>query len=112
VGAIKKTKNKTLAKDSFIKIFRVTGEFAKFKSKDVKKVGQDKRCVEFGKDAKKYLQLMKDGIAEEEKVYETSSQLVFDKLCITPECFERTQQELMYDPYASMELFNMGVGME
>mmetsp|Transcript_27347 Transcript_27347/g.20493 ORF Transcript_27347/g.20493 Transcript_27347/m.20493 type:complete len:117 (+) Transcript_27347:305-655(+) len=55
---------------------------------------------------------MKDGINEEEKAYEASSQLIFDKLCITPECFERTQQELMYDPYASMELFNMGVGME
>jgi hypothetical protein len=37
---------------------------------------------------------------------------MFDKLCITPECFERTQQELMMDPYVSMELFNMGVNME
>jgi hypothetical protein len=37
---------------------------------------------------------------------------MFDKLCITPECFERSQQEIMNDPYGSMELFNMGIGME
>lgn len=38
--------------------------------------------------------------------------IMFDKLCITPECFERTQQELMNDPYVSMELFNLGIAME
>lgn len=37
---------------------------------------------------------------------------MFDKLCISQECFERTQQELMNDPYISMELFNMGIAME
>jgi len=62
IGEIKKTKNKTLAKDSFIKIFRLTGEFAKLRSKDVKKQGQIKRCEEFGKNAKKYLELLKSVI--------------------------------------------------
>jgi hypothetical protein len=38
--------------------------------------------------------------------------MMFDKLCISPECFERTQQELMNDPYVGMELFNMGIAME
>lgn len=33
-------------------------------------------------------------------------------MCISPECFERSQQELMQDPYVSMELFNMGISME
>ena len=37
---------------------------------------------------------------------------MFEKICITPECFERTQQELMSDPYISMELFNLGISME
>ena len=37
---------------------------------------------------------------------------MFDKLCITPECFERTQQQLMNDPYVSMDLFNLGISME
>lgn len=37
---------------------------------------------------------------------------MFDKLCISPECFERSQGELMYDPYASMEIVNMGMEME
>lgn len=37
---------------------------------------------------------------------------MFDKLCITPEMFERTQHALMNDPYVSMELFNLGISME
>lgn len=37
---------------------------------------------------------------------------MFEKLCITPECFQRTQEELMNDPYVSMELFNLGISME
>lgn len=37
---------------------------------------------------------------------------MFEKLCISPEMFERSQQELMMDPYVSMELFNMGISME
>jgi len=44
----------------------------------------------FGKDAKKYLEALKQSIADEEGAYEQSSQIMFDKLCITPECFERT----------------------
>ncbi len=36
IGPIVKTKNKTLSKDSFIKIFKYTGDFAKLKSKDLK----------------------------------------------------------------------------
>jgi len=90
IGTINKTKNKTLAKDSFIKIFKFTGEFAKLKSKDIKDKGQEKRIEYFQKDAKKYLEALKDVINEEEKAYETSSQIMFEKLCITPECFERS----------------------
>ena len=37
---------------------------------------------------------------------------MFDRLSISPEFFERSQQELMMDPYVSMELFNMGISME
>jgi hypothetical protein len=55
---------------------------------------------------------LKDTVAEEEKAYEKSSIEMFDRLCITPEFFERSQQELMNDPYVSMELFNMGIAME
>lgn len=51
----------------------MTGEFAKLRSRDVKKQGQMKRCAEFEKDSKKYLTLIKDVIAEEEKAYEASS---------------------------------------
>lgn len=91
IGPLQKTKNKTLAKDTFIKVFRMTGEFAKLKSREQKKLGQEKRILEFGKDHKKYLATLKQVIMEEEKAYEASSMIMFDKLCITPECFERTQ---------------------
>lgn len=80
--------------------------------KELKEKGQKTRCEVFGKDAKKYLAELKSSIAEEEKAYESASQIIFERLCISPECFERSQQELMMDPYASMELFNMGVTME
>lgn len=101
-----------MTKECFIKIFKYTGDFAKLKSKDAKAKAQETRCKEFGGDPKKYLEALKATIAEEEKAYERSSMEMFDKLCITPEFFERSQQELMMDPYVSMELFNMGISME
>jgi len=36
IGDIKKNENKTLHKDTFIKIFKYTGDFAKLRSKDLK----------------------------------------------------------------------------
>ena len=112
IGAVQKTPQKTLTKESFIKIFKYTGDYAKLKAKDAKSKAQENRCKEFGGDPKKYLEALKATISEEEKAYERSSMEMFDKLCITPEFFERSQQELMMDPYVSMELFNMGISME
>jgi len=51
-------------------------------------------------------------VSEEEKAYEASSHIIFDKLCITPENFERSQQKLLADPATQMELFNLGIKME
>jgi hypothetical protein len=45
-------------------------------------------------------------------VYEESSNIIFEKLCITAENFERSQQALMQDPSVQMELFNLGIKME
>jgi hypothetical protein len=111
IGPLKKTQKKTLEKDTFIRVFKYMGDFAKLKNRDMKKFAQAKRCEAF-EDSKKYLDALKSTMAEEEKSYESSSTAMFDKLCITQECFERTQQELMNDPYVSMELFNMGISME
>lgn len=36
IGAVKKNENKTLHKDTFIKIFKYTGDFAKLRSKGIK----------------------------------------------------------------------------
>ena len=52
---VQKTANKTLTKESFIKIFKYTGDYAKIKSREVKQKAQERRAAEFGKDPKKYL---------------------------------------------------------
>ena len=41
-------------------------------------------------DSGKYLDLLKQMLQEEERAYQKSSALMFDSLCITAECFERT----------------------
>jgi len=111
IGPLKKNKG-MLDKDSFIAVFKYVGDFAKLKNRDLKAQAQEKRCEHFQKDSKAYLTSLKLNIMEEEKAYESSSVVMFDKLCITPEMFERTQQTLMNDPYVSMELFNLGISME
>lgn len=98
IGEVKKTENKTLHKDTFIRIFKYTGDFAKLRSKGIKAKAQEERCAFFGEDHKKYLEALQKTVSEEEKAYEASSQVIFDKLCITPENFERSQQSLMQDP--------------
>jgi hypothetical protein len=37
IGPVVKTARKTLDKDSFIRIFKYTGDFAKLKNKEIKK---------------------------------------------------------------------------
>ena len=62
IGELKKTAKKTLDKESFIKVFRYTGDFAKLKGRELKKKAQDKRCEFFQKDHKQYLQTLKNNI--------------------------------------------------
>ena len=90
IGEVKKNDNKTLTKDTFIRIFKYTGDFAKLRSKGIKAKAQEERAVHFGEDHKKYLEALQKTVQEEEKAYEASSQVIFDKLCITPENFERS----------------------
>ena len=73
IGTVTKTPQKTLDKESFIKVFKYTGEFAKFKNTEIKKVAQAKRCEHFGGEPSAYLTALKANIAEEEKAYESSS---------------------------------------
>lgn len=73
IGTIVKTPNKTLSKDSFIRIFKYTGDFAKLRSKEVKKLAQEKRIESFGKDHKKYMEALKQAVSEEESAYESAS---------------------------------------
>lgn len=63
-------------------------------------------------DNKLYLDALQKTVQEEEKIYEQSSNIIFEKLCITPENFERSQQALMQDPAVQMEIFNLGIKME
>jgi hypothetical protein len=91
VGEIKKNENKTLHKDTFIKIFKYTGDFAKLRSAKFKAAAQEERCIHFNENHKLYLEALKKTINEEEKAYEQCSQIIFDKLRISPEMFERSQ---------------------
>ena len=38
IGTLKKTSHKTLEKESFIKVFKYTGDFAKLKNREMKKI--------------------------------------------------------------------------
>lgn len=90
IGPLKKTARKTLEKESFIKVFKYTGDFAKMKNRALKQVAQTKRVEFFNKDNKKYLEALKQNISDEERAYEQSSQIMFDKLSISPAMFEKT----------------------
>jgi len=83
VGEVKKTENKTLTKDSFIKIFKYTGDFAKLRSKGMKAKAQEERIAHFGSDHQEYLKALQNTVQQEEKAYEASSAIIFEKLCIT-----------------------------
>lgn len=91
VGEIKKNENKTLSKDSFIKIFKYTGDFAKLRSKGMKAKAQEERIAHFNADHQEYLKALQATVQQEEKAYEASSAIIFEKLCITQENFERSQ---------------------
>ena len=41
IGKLERTKAKTLEKDTFIKVFKYTGDYAKFKSKEIKLKAQE-----------------------------------------------------------------------
>ena len=58
IGEVKKNENKTLAKDTFIRIFKYTGDFAKLRSKGIKAKAQEARAEHFGEDHKKYLEAL------------------------------------------------------
>jgi biotin synthase-related radical SAM superfamily protein len=92
VGEVKKNEanNKVLHKDTFIKIFKYTGDFAKLRSATMKKTAQEDRCTFFNIDHKKYHEALQKTIQEEERAYEKSSEILFEKLSISPEMFERS----------------------
>jgi len=58
IGEVKKNENKTLQKDTFIRIFKYTGDFAKLRSKGIKAAAQEERSQFFGEDSKKYLEAL------------------------------------------------------
>lgn len=112
IGEIKKTPKKLLEKETFVRVFKYVGDFAKYRSKSQKQIAQDKRMEHFEVDGKKYLEQLQKTIQEEEEFYEQSSNIIFERLCISPECFQRTQKDLMNDQDVSMQLFELGITME
>lgn len=86
---VRKT-GKNLHKETFVKLFHYTGDYAKFRTTELKKEAQEKRLQHFQVDSKKYLEEMKATVAEEEKVYEQASKDLFEAVSISPEMFERS----------------------
>jgi len=56
----------------------------------LKKCAQEDRCQFFNTDHKLYYEALQKTIQEEEKAYEKSAEVLFEKLCITQEMFERS----------------------
>lgn len=54
IGEVKKTPQNTLDQKSFIRVFKYTGDFAKFKNQNMKAVAQERRCEHFGQDPQAY----------------------------------------------------------
>ena len=62
IGEVKKNENKTLSKDSFIKIFKYTGDFAKLRSKGMKAKAQEERISHFNTDHQEYLKALQNTV--------------------------------------------------
>jgi len=108
IGEVQKNENKTLKKDSLLKIFKYAGDFAQMKQGSAKSEAQTKRMEFFDVDYKKYYTITSAAADEEKKVYDGAFETFFDKLNITQANFERSQQMLMEaDPQAQMESFNI-----
>ena len=113
IGELQKDDKKLLKKDSFIKIFKYSGDYSKMRQKGMKQEAQDKRMEHFDVDFKKYMEVLQKCADEEKKAYDDSFNIMFDKLCISQENFERSQQQLMQsDPGAQMETFTIVLGWD
>ena len=108
IGEVQKNDAKMLKKDSFIKIFKYSGDFSKMRQGDLKLKNQEKRMESFDVDFKKYLTTLQSTADAEKKQMDESFNLMFDKLSISQDNFDRSQQALMQaDPSAQMETFNI-----
>lgn len=108
IGEVQKNDQKMLKKDSFIKIFKYSGDFSKLRQGDLKLKNQEKRLEHFDVDFKKYLETLQGTADAEKKQMDESFNIMFDKLSISQENFDRSQQALMQaDPSAQMETFNI-----
>merc|ERR1711912_85205 len=65
IGEVKKNDDKTLTKDSFIKIFKYTGDYAKLRSKGTKTKAQLERVKFFDVDHQAYLKELQRTVQEE-----------------------------------------------
>lgn len=66
----------------------------------------------FLKDEDQYLESMKSIVEQEEKNYNDCTSAVLTKLGVTKEQFMKTEQALMMDPMAQMELLDQGMENE
>jgi len=101
VGEVQKNDNKTLKKDTMLKIFKYAGDLAQKKQGAAKVEAQANRMEFFDVDYKKYYTILSNAADEEKKLYDSAFEVFFDKLDITQANYDRSQQELMQaDPQA------------
>ena len=86
VGTAQMQKN-MLSKDCFVKIFKYIGDYARLKKGNP----QLQRTTEFGKDAKKYLEMVKQSVVEEDRTYDRCANELLERLQIAPDVLERSQ---------------------
>ena len=77
---------------------RIVGELAEIRSKELIEQNQGQRMQFFEKDNKKYILSCQGTLMREEENYNFCTYAVLGKLKIDYSVFQRTEQEIMYDP--------------
>ena len=103
------TDQNTISKKSMMGMLKLISEFAKHRSRDLTDNSQRERLPHFDQDADKYIECVAGQMSKEEDNYNKCTAEVLTRLKITREQFIKTEQTLMMDPLAQMEMLEKGM---
>lgn len=107
---IDKKDNGALTKNSALTLFKIVSEYVNIKSKDVKTKAQDKRLDHFKNQSyDKYFDAITETLREDVSLYDQSLNDVLDASGVSQQVFAISQNELMLDPLAQMEMMKSTV---